>query len=78
MNNTPELFKEFRDIEQEIINKIHLEDLNTRDFIRQFKDKDLLINLAFTTSDMTTILADKWRKRNCTILKNQKLRHRKN
>ena len=77
LNNTPELFKEFRDIEQEIINKIHLEDLNTRDFIRQFKDKDLLINLAFTTSDMTTILADKWRKRNCTILKKSKIEAQK-
>lgn len=72
LNNTPEVFKEFREIEQEILDKLHLEDLNTRDFIKQFKDKDLLINLAFTTGELTTVLADKWRKRNFAILKDAK------
>ena len=73
LNNTPEVFKEFREIEQEILDKLHLDDLNTRDFIKQFKDKDLLINLALTTGDLTTILADKWRKRNFAILKEAKI-----
>lgn len=73
LNNTPELFKEFREIEQEILDKLHLEDLNTRDFIKQFKDKTLLINLVYTTGDLTTILADKWRKRNFAMLKEAKI-----
>ena len=69
LNNTPEVFKEFQEIQQKIIDDLHLEDLNTRDFIKQFKDKDFLINLAFTTGETTNILADKWRKRNFAMLK---------
>lgn len=72
INSTPEIFKEFRELEQEILDKLHLEDLNTRDFIKQFKDKDLLINLAFTTGDLTNILANKLRMRNVEILKEAK------
>lgn len=72
INSTPEIFKEFRELEQEILDKLHLEDLNTRDFIKQFKDKDLLINLAFTTGDLTNILANKLRMRNIEILKEAK------
>lgn len=68
LNNTPEVFKEFQEIQQKIIDDLHLENLNTRDFIKQFKDKDLLINLAFTTGEATNILADKWRKRNLSML----------
>lgn len=69
LNNTPEVFKEFQEIQQKIIDDLNLENLNTRDFIKQFKDKDLLINLAFTTGEATNILADKWRKRNFSMLK---------
>lgn len=69
LNNTPEVFKEFQEIQQKIIDDLHLENLNTRDFIKQFKDKDFLINLAVTTSETTNILADKWRKRNFAMLK---------
>ena len=68
LNSTPEVFKEFQDIQQKIIDDLHLENLNTRDFIKQFKDKDFLINLAVTTSETTNILADKWRKRNLAML----------
>lgn len=70
LENTPEVFKEFQEIQQKIVDSLNLDNLNTKAFIKQFKDKDFLLNLAFTTGEATNILADKWRKRNIKLLQN--------
>ena len=69
IENTPEVFQEFQRIQQDIIGKLNIDNINTRDFVKQFKDKEFVTNLAYTTGEAINIIADKWRKRNFATLK---------
>ena len=48
---------------------VNIDNINTRDFVKQFKDKEFVTNLAYTTGEAINIIADKWRKRNFATLK---------
>jgi len=71
LKENPEVFAEFTKCRQELMDKINVDNLDTRDFIKQFKDKKFTYNTAILASDLTTMIADRWRKRNFGAIKQQ-------
>ena len=74
IENSPEVFQEFQKIQQDIVCKLNIDNINTRDFVKQFKNKEFVTNLAYTTGETINIIADKWRKRNFATLKESNAR----
>lgn len=64
LENSPEVYKEFQDLQEKVIDKLNLDKMDTRKFVGQFKDPSYTVALAVEVSNITDLLADKWRKRN--------------
>ena len=69
IENTPEVFKEFTEIQESMFNKLDLDKLSVQDFLDKFKDKRYVYNFAVLSGETSSLLADTWRKRNITKLK---------
>ena len=48
---------------------LHIDKMDTRDFIKQFKDKKFTYNIAIKSGELSNMVADKWRKKDLVKLK---------
>lgn len=71
IKDTPEVFQEFTKIQQQMIDELNIDKMDTRDFIKQFKDKKFTYNIAIKSGELSNMVADKWRKKDLVKLKHQ-------
>ena len=63
IKSTPEVFAEFQKAQRELFDKIDIDKMSTAEFIKQFKDKKFVYNVAMLSGELSRDIADKWRKR---------------
>lgn len=69
IKNTPEVFQEFTKVQQQLIDKLNIDKMDSREFIRQFQDKQFTYNIAIKSAELSNIVADNWRKKDLVKLK---------
>ena len=63
IKSTPEVFAEFQRAQRDLFDKIDIDKMSSAEFIKQFKDKKFVYNLAMLSGELSREIADKWRKR---------------
>lgn len=63
IKSTPEVFAEFQKSQRELFDKIDIDKMSTAEFIKKFKDKKFVYNVAMLSGEISRDIADKWRKR---------------
>ena len=63
IKSTPEVFAEFQKAQRELFDKIDIDKMSTAEFIKKFKDKKFVYNVAMLSGELSREIADKWRKR---------------
>ena len=66
---TPEVYSEFVRAQQDLYDSLNVEQMDSGDFIKQFKDKQFTYNIAVMSGELSSMLADSWRKRNFAKLR---------
>ncbi len=71
LHSYPEVFQELKKTEQELLNKLDIDKIDSKEFLNKFRDKTFLYNLSITAGESAKIIADNLKKQDFINLNNE-------